>query len=71
MYQLVGIVNELTGGGLELGVVVVSEGIGKSWGLVVLGADQEKVECHSYSLELNESYVGLRYDASFTEIGKT
>ena len=34
-------VNELTGGGLaagELGVVVAPAGIGKSWGLVVIGA---------------------------------
>ena len=43
-------------------------GIGKSWGLVVLGAVKKKLNVIHYSLELNESYVGLRYDASFTEI---
>ena len=66
-------VNELMAGGLaagELGVVVAPAGIGKSWGLVVLGAAavKKKLNVIHYSLELNESYVGLRYDASFTEI---
>ena len=66
-------VNELMSGGLaagELGVVVAPAGIGKSWGLVVIGAAavKKKLNVIHYSLELNESYVGLRYDASFTEI---
>ena len=66
-------VNELMGGGLaagELGVVVAPAGIGKSWGLVVIGAEavKKKLNVIYYSLELNAAYVGLRYDASFTEI---
>jgi replicative DNA helicase len=66
-------VNELTGGGLaagELGVIVAPAGIGKSWALVVIGTEavKKKLNVIHYSLELNEAYIGLRYDASFTAI---
>ena len=60
-------VNELMDGGLaggELGVIVAPAGIGKSWTLQALGAEAIKkgsTVIH-YTLELNSSYVGLRYD---------
>ena len=60
-------INELMDGGLgggELGVVVAPAGIGKSWTLQALGAEAIKkgsTVIH-YTLELNSSYVGLRYD---------
>ena len=66
-------VNELMDGGLaggELGVIVAPAGIGKSWTLQALGADavrQGKTVIH-YTLELNSSYVGLRYDSVITGI---
>ena len=64
-------INELTQGGLgqgELGVVVAPAGVGKTWFLSAIGAGamkKGKTIVH-YSLELNESYVGLRYDSIFT-----
>ena len=67
------IINELMQGGLgqgELGVVVAPAGIGKSWVLSAMGAyaiSQGKNVVH-YTLELNEAYVGLRYDSIFTGI---
>jgi len=60
-------INELMDGGLgkgELGVIVAPAGIGKSWTLQALGAEAIKkgsTVIH-YTLELNASYVGLRYD---------
>ena len=62
------IINELMQGGLgqgELGVVVAPAGIGKSWVLSALGAYaiSQKLNVVHYTLELNESYVGLRYDS--------
>jgi|TARA_R110000824_G_scaffold344_10_gene2564 hypothetical protein len=67
------VVNELMQGGLgggELGVVVAPAGVGKSWILAAIGAEcvkRGKTVVH-YSLELNEAYVGLRYDSIFTGI---
>ena len=64
-------VDQLLDGGLasgELGVVISSAGGGKSWCLARLGAEamlQGKNIIH-YTLELNENYVGRRYDACFT-----
>jgi len=58
----------LSGG--ELGVITACAGSGKSWILAKLGAEamkQGKNVLH-YTLELNENYVGLRYDACFTGI---
>ena len=45
-------------------------GIGKSWTLQNLGSEvvrQGKTVVH-YSLELNENYVGLRYDSIFSGV---
>lgn len=67
------VINELMQGGLgagELGVVVAPAGIGKSWVLQALGAGAimaGKSVMH-YTLELNEAYVGLRYDSVITGI---
>jgi replicative DNA helicase len=67
------IINELTDGGLgkgELGVFVAPAGIGKSWGLINIGAHALKkgMTVIHYTLELNEAYVGLRYDSVVTGI---
>jgi replicative DNA helicase len=65
------LVDNLLDGGLapgELGVIISSAGGGKSWCLARLGAEammQGKNVIH-YTLELNENYVGRRYDACFT-----
>jgi len=64
--------NVMDGGlaGGELGVLVAPAGIGKSWCLQSLGAHlvkQGKTVVH-YTLELNESYVGLRYDTVFSGV---
>jgi len=67
------VINDLTQGGLgggELGVIVAPAGIGKTWILCALGAGSMK-KGHNivhYTLELNEAYVGLRYDSAFTGI---
>ena len=67
------VINDITDGGLgsgELGVIVAPAGIGKSWTLQALGASvirQKKTVVH-YTLELNENYVGLRYDSIFSGI---
>jgi len=67
------VINELTQGGLasgELGVIVAPAGIGKTWVLCALGGGAMKkgVNVVHYSLELNEAYIGLRYDSVFTGI---
>ena len=67
------ILNELTDGGLgkgELAVFVAPAGIGKSWGLINIGAHAIKkgMTVLHYTLELNEAYVGLRYDSVVTGI---
>ena len=67
------VINDLTDGGLgkgELGVMVAPAGIGKSWALMNIGAHNVKkgrTVLH-YTLELNEAYVGLRYDSVITGI---
>ena len=67
------VINDLTDGGLgkgELGVMVAPAGIGKSWALMNIGAHnvkKGKTVLH-YTLELNEAYVGLRYDSVITGI---
>jgi replicative DNA helicase len=66
-------VDNLMDGGLaggELGIITACAGSGKSWVLAKMGAEamrQGKNVLH-YTLELNENYVGLRYDACFTGI---
>jgi len=67
------IVNDLTDGGLgkgELAVFVAPAGIGKSWGLINIGAHAIKkgMTVLHYTLELNQAYVGLRYDSVVTGI---
>ena len=67
------ITNDIMDGGLghgELGVIVAPAGIGKSWTLQAIGAGalkEGKTIVH-YTLELNENYVGLRYDSIFTGV---
>lgn len=62
------IIDDLMDGGLakgELGVVMAPAGIGKSWLLINIGANAIKagrIVLH-YTLELNEDYVGQRYDS--------
>ena len=65
------VLNDLTQGGLaggELGVIVAPAGIGKTWILCALGAGAMKKGTNvvHYTLELNEAYVGLRYDSVLT-----
>jgi hypothetical protein len=67
------VVDELLDGGLgpgELGVIVAPAGIGKSWLLCSLGSKAMKAgkNVAHFTLELNENYVGLRYDCCFTGI---
>ena len=67
------VVNDIMDGGLgagELGVIVAPAGIGKSWTLQAIGAGalkNKKTVVH-YTLELNENYVGLRYDSIFSGV---
>ena len=67
------VIDAITGGGLgggELGVIAAPSGIGKSWALSTIGANalrKGKRVVH-YTLELNENYVGIRYDTIFTGI---
>ena len=67
------VINELIQGGLgtgELGVIVAPAGVGKTWILSAIGTaalKNNKSVVH-YTLELNEAYVGLRYDSCFTGI---
>lgn len=63
----------IIGGGLaggELGVVIAPSGVGKSWALATIGANALKAgkKVVHYTLELNENYVGLRYDTIYTGI---
>jgi len=66
-------IDTIMDGGLasgELGIITACAGSGKSWVLAKLGAEamrQGKNVVH-FTLELNENYVGLRYDACFTGI---
>jgi replicative DNA helicase len=66
-------IDTIMDGGLgpgELGIITACAGSGKSWVLCKLGAEamrQGKNVVH-FTLELNENYVGLRYDSCFTGI---
>lgn len=67
------VIDQLLDGGLakgELGFVVAPAGSGKSWLLTRLGAEAMKAGKNvvHITLELNENYVGLRYDSCFTGI---
>ena len=67
------VIDDIADGGLgkgELGVMVAPSGIGKSWALVNVGAAAIKAGLNviHYTLELNEAYVGLRYDAVMSGI---
>jgi replicative DNA helicase len=62
------VIDDLMDGGLacgELGVVMAPAGIGKSWLLINIGANAMKAgkTVLHYTLELNEDYVGQRYDS--------
>lgn len=66
-------INRLTGGGIgqgDLGMIVGNAGGGKSWALVALGGHAVKLgyTVLHYTLELSDVYMGLRYDAYFSEI---
>lgn len=66
-------IDTLIGGGLasgELGVIAAPSGIGKSWALATIAANAAKAgkRVVYYTLELNENYVGLRFDTIFTGI---
>jgi replicative DNA helicase len=68
------VVDDLMDGGLakgELGVVMAPAGIGKSWLLINIGRNALKVgkTVVHYTLELNQDYVGQRYDSVLTGIG--
>ena len=54
----------------ELGVVVAPAGVGKTWLLqsIAAGAIKRGFTVVHYTLELNETYVGLRYDTVFSGI---
>jgi hypothetical protein len=66
-----GVIDELADGGFGKGELILfaaPPGIGKSWALVNVGmaaAKLGKTVVH-YTLELNEGYVGQRYDAVLT-----
>lgn len=67
------VIDDLSDGGLgagELGVMVAPAGIGKSWALVNVGANAVKAGLNvvHYTLELNEHYVGMRYDSVLSGI---
>ena len=67
------VINDITDGGSSSGdlfVIVAPPGVGKTWGLVNVGAHAlslGKTVIH-YSMELQESYVGRRYDAKLSGI---
>ena len=67
------VINDIMDGGLgggELGVMVAPAGIGKTWFLQTVGADAIKkgMKVVHYTLELNQAYVGLRYDTIISGI---
>ena len=67
------VIDDLMDGGLapgELGVVMAPAGFGKSWMLINIGANAVKAgkTVIHYTLELNENYVGQRYDSVITGI---
>ncbi len=67
------IIDEVMDGGLasgELGVLVAAAGIGKTWCLqkIVQHAIKMGKKVIHYTLELNQEYVGLRYDTIFSGV---
>jgi len=67
------VINEVMDGGLgkgELGVIVAPAGIGKTWMLQCIGnyCIKKGLTAVHYTLELNQSYIGLRYDTILTGI---
>lgn len=67
------VIDELVDGGFGKGELIMfaaPPGIGKSWALVNVGMAAAKVgkTVVHYTLELNEGYVGQRYDAVLTGI---
>jgi len=67
------VIDDVTQGGFGKGELIMfaaPPGIGKSWSLINIGVNamkQGKTVAH-YTLELNEGYVGQRYDAVLTGI---
>jgi len=66
-------IDEIMDGGLgagELGVVVAPAGIGKTWCLQTIASAAVKAGLNvvHYTLELNQNYVGLRYDTVFSGV---
>ena len=66
-------INDVMDGGLgkgELGIIVAPAGIGKTWFLqtIATSAVKEGLTVVHYTLELNQSYVGLRYDTIFSGV---
>lgn len=67
------VINDVTDGGSaggDLFVLMAPPGIGKTWGLVNVGvhAIKKGLTVVHYSMELNENYVGRRYDANISGI---
>jgi len=67
------VVDGIMDGGLapgELGVIAAPSSVGKSWALSTIGSSAMKsgLTVIHYTLELNEHYVGIRYDTIFTGI---
>lgn len=67
------VINEIMDGGLgkgELGIFVAPAGIGKSMALVNIAAHavEKGLNVIYYTLELNENYVGSRFDSYYTGI---
>jgi replicative DNA helicase len=65
------VLDELMDGGLasgELGIIAAPPGIGKSWALINFGrkAMELGLSVIHFTLELNENYLGLRYDSNLT-----
>jgi len=68
-----GVIDEITQGGFGKGELVLfaaPPGIGKSWSLINIGVAAMKLgkTVVHYTLELNEGYVGQRYDAVLSKI---
>jgi archaellum biogenesis ATPase FlaH len=65
------VINDVMDGGLgkgELGVIVAPAGIGKTWMLQSIASNicKKGLSVIHYTLELNQEYVGLRYDTIFS-----
>lgn len=67
------VIDELLRGGMapgDLGVILASSGVGKTWALIHIGAYAKKYNKRvvHYTLELSENYVAKRYDSVLTGI---